>query len=94
MRDPQELSVIGDAEYRMVMDLIAGAVRTLRLLPIGQLRDIVGRAEILGPLLEPTAYIRGGGDNLRDQSELLAAVAGVVAVAERIEARAGMRRAR
>lgn len=83
---------LNEAEYRSYMDLIMSQVRTLRLVPVARMRDLVGRAEALGPILDTTAYQRGGANNLRDQSEILAAVAALVAVADRIEARAGVRR--
>lgn len=86
------VETLTDAEYRSHMDLVAAAVRMLRILPLQQLRDIVERAETLAPLLEPTAYQRGGADNLLDQRDILDAAIGLVRAAERVEQRAEARR--
>lgn len=74
-------------EYRSHMDLLAAASNILLMLPLVELRDTVEAAETLGPLLEPTAYQRGGSENLRDQRDLLDAAVRLKLVAERIHAR-------
>ena len=52
------------------------------------LSQMIVRAETLGPILEPTAYMRGGADNLQDQAEILGAVVQLRAVHRRVKARA------
>lgn len=77
---------MSDAEYRAGIDLVAAAVRILLLTPVDQMRVALGYAETLAPVLEPTAYQRGGADNLYDQREILEAAAGLVKAARRIPA--------
>jgi hypothetical protein len=83
---------MSDVTYRTNLDMIASSIALLRLLPIVEMRQLVDEMQTLGPILEPTAYLRGGGDNLRDQAEVLTAVAALLAVVDRVEARAGARR--
>jgi hypothetical protein len=40
---------------------------------IPEMRRIVARFETIAPIIEPTAYQRGGGINLHDQAALLEA---------------------
>lgn len=73
-------------EYRTHMDLLAAACRTLLLLPVDELLATVQHAETVGPILEPTAFLRGGGDNLAAQREVLEAAQALCRVAERYQA--------
>ncbi len=41
---------------------------------LAAMRSICERFQALGPVVEPTAYQRGGGINLRDQAAFLAAL--------------------
>lgn len=71
-------------DFKSAMDRVMLAVSLLRLEPIDELREMVERAETLGPILEPTAYQRGGGTNLYHQRLILDAVANLARVADKI----------
>jgi hypothetical protein len=75
-----------DAEYRTYMDLVTAACRMLLMVPIDDLLATVQHAETLGPILEPTAFLRGGADNLAAQREVLQAAQRLREVAERHQA--------
>lgn len=64
---------VAAAEYRAVMDIVAGSARTLLALEDGirNALDTVNRAEALGPILHPTAFHYGGAGNLRDAATVL-----------------------
>ena len=74
---------MNDAEYRMNMDLVASAARLLLLVPVAELLDIVNHSETVGPILEPTAYQRGGADRLHEQRQVLEAALVLQGVARR-----------
>lgn len=78
-------------QYRAGLDFLAGVLRPVQLVSLDQLREYLEKAETLGPLLDPTAYMRGGRDNLADQRDLLDAAAAVqralTRIRERMEAR-------
>lgn len=65
--------------YRERMDLLVTAVQTVcvtaDLVDLPDLLRELERVEVMAPLLEPTAYMRGGANNLRDQRIVLRAVA-------------------
>jgi hypothetical protein len=86
--DP-ETGPLTAAEYTHGLDVIASAVRILRFAPVDRLLATLGPVEALAPVLEPTAFVRGGGRNLDHQRRLLEAVQGVLAVVEQIERGAG-----
>jgi hypothetical protein len=52
---------------------------------VPELRRICERFETIAPITEPTAYARGGLDNLRDQADFLRAVDGFVTALHRLE---------
>lgn len=83
MRD-QAAAVDIAAEYPMLLDLLTSATRTIMLLPLQAMSNFVGHAETIGPILEPTAYARGGGRNLADQAALIEAAIGLQRAAEKI----------
>jgi hypothetical protein len=66
------------ATYLTALDTLTSTARGLLLIAdtvnIAELRRICGEMEALAPVLEPTAYIRGGMTNLSDQAAFLAAV--------------------
>jgi hypothetical protein len=70
-------------EYRAHMDLVMAACRLLLEVPIDELLATVERAETLAPIVEPTAFLRGGGENLVAQREVLEAAQRLRRVAER-----------
>jgi hypothetical protein len=82
---PESTTVaMSDAEYRAHMNALAALVRVMRTLPVDALLDIVQRCETVAPLLEPTAYMRGGSRRLDEQRRLLTAARDLVRVAEAI----------
>lgn len=64
-----------DYEYHAAMDLVVAAGRLLISCPLDRLRDNLSQIEALAPILEPTAYQRGGGRNLDNQRRILDAAA-------------------
>lgn len=60
-------------EYESQLQQLGMVAQLIADVPIADLLNHVTHAETLGPLLEPTAWIRGGGDNLRDARDLLEA---------------------
>ena len=78
-------------EYRTEMDLVVNFARMIQLLPVDELTQALGKVETLAPIFEPTAYLRGGADNLQDQRALLTAVAAVKQAMDRIDERAAKR---
>lgn len=62
-------------EYVAALGILTNWAKTVQLFDLARLRDFVSKAETLAPLLEPTAYQRGGADNLRDQRKFLNACA-------------------
>ena len=71
------------AVYRANMDLVAAACRLLLLVPVDDLLATVRHAEAVGPVLDPTAFLHGGGKNLAGQREILEAAQRLRRVAER-----------
>jgi hypothetical protein len=78
--------VIGTDDYRGGLDILTAAARIVLLVDVQPMLDYLSRVETLGPVLDPTAYLRGSR-NLRDQRELLEAAAAFRAALERIRAR-------
>lgn len=75
-----------DVEYRVYMDLVVATCRTLLMVPVDELLATVQRAETVGPILEPTAFLRGGGENLVAQREVLEAAQRLRRIVERYQA--------
>ena len=71
-------------QWLAYMDIVSSSVRTLGMVPVAEMLDELNRMQTVAPILEPTAYVRGGGDNLRDQEELLRAVLQVQRAMEQI----------
>lgn len=59
--------------YRAGLDLITTAARQIALVPVKQMLDDLEHFDAVGPILQPTMYRDGGGDNLQDQRTLLRA---------------------
>ncbi len=78
-----------DLEYTVGIDLVTNAVRILRVAPVARLLATLSPIEALAPVLEPTAFARGGARNLDHQRRLLKAVAEVLRVADDIERECG-----
>lgn len=66
------------AEYPQRLKLLADVTKAL--LQVAETADVpamlnaLGEHEALAPVVEPTAYLRGGGDNLADQRRFLEAL--------------------
>lgn len=54
---------------------------------LAAMRNTLGQMEALAPVLEPTAYVRGGGMNLADQRAFLAAVDEFVTALRKLDRR-------
>lgn len=78
---------INSEQYQAGLDAIVDACRIVLLIPLDELREFHAHAETLGPMLDPTMYMRGGRDNLDDQRDLLDAAEAVQAAGRRIKAR-------
>lgn len=59
--------------YKLQLGLLTEAGKLVQMVDVDALLDVVGKSEALGPILEPTAYQRGGGANLVDQRRFLQA---------------------
>jgi hypothetical protein len=74
-----------DIEYRGHLQRLALISTLVADVPIAELHNHVTHAETLGPILEPTAWIRGGADNLTDARDLIDAAAPLVSFGERLQ---------
>ena len=61
--------------YVNLIGLLTHAGRHIQLLPLQQLAEVNEHMQALAPVLEPTAYQRGGAQNLADQRRVIAAAA-------------------
>lgn len=69
-------------EFQTGMWLATNLAKQALLVPVTELREAVELADSLGPILDPTAWIRGR-DNLPPQRELLDAVERLAQVARK-----------
>lgn len=65
-------------EYESQLRRLAMVAQLIADVPIADLQNHVTLAETLGPIMEPTAWIRGGADNLRGARDLLDAASPLV----------------
>lgn len=82
---PADVEPITNDNYADEMSAVVIAVGVLTACRVDELLAIVDKAETLGPILEPTAYQRGGHERLRKQRRLLGACADLLRVWEQIE---------
>ena len=82
-----EHEYLTEHEYKAHLHRLALAAKVISDIPIAELRNFITHAETLGPILEPTAWIRGGADNLREHEELVRAAGPLVAFGERLQRR-------
>lgn len=75
------------AQYEAGLEMLAQAFRLVQLVPIEPLREHLSKAETLGPILDPTAYMRGGRERLQDQRDVIEAAAAVWKAVDRVRAR-------
>lgn len=59
------------AQYVDLLDLLKGIARGLSYLPLEQMAAVNEQMQALAPVLEPTAYMRGGAGNLHDQRRVI-----------------------
>lgn len=75
-------------QYKAGMDVLVQAFRLVQLAPLDALREYLEKAEVLGPLIDPTAYHRGGGStNLANQRDVLDAADAVMRALGRVKER-------
>lgn len=74
---------INDVTYISGMHTLTVAARLILLVDVDALRKVIAHAQTLAPVIEPTAYARGGGRRLAEQREFLDAVANLREVCER-----------
>lgn len=60
-------------EYSACMGAAEGVARMLLLLPLGDMLEAINRAETLGPILDPTLYLRGAR-GLEQQKQVIRAL--------------------
>ena len=69
---------INRENYQAVLAALVGVSRSIlqacEQVDLPKMRQICGEFEAIAPIIEPTAYMRGGMDNLADQAAFLAAV--------------------
>lgn len=75
-------------EYKSHLSRLSMVAQLVADVPIADLLNHVSVCETLGPLLEPTAYIRGGSDNVRDARDLLEAASPLVSFGAKLVQRA------
>jgi len=70
---------MSDAEireaYPQLIDFLANLVRPFLMLPLQEMAAANEHWQTVAPILEPTAYQRGGANNLRDQRRVIDAAA-------------------
>ena len=74
-------------EYEAAMTQIGLMAGLAADIDTAALQNHITTAETLGPILEPTAWLRGGGNNLQDQRELIDAFAPFANKARKLKAR-------
>ncbi len=75
-------------EYEGYLERLSMTAQLIADVPIANLLNHVTTADTLGPILEPTMWMRGGADNLREARDLLDAAAPLVAFAGRLQKKA------
>ncbi|MFI6296728.1 hypothetical protein ACIBEJ_34420 [Nonomuraea sp. NPDC050790] len=82
---------VDENTYPTALDALAAVTRTLLQLAdsidIDQMQALCRRYETLAPLLDPTAYMRGGRDNLATQGAFLSALQRFVADVRKLDQR-------
>lgn len=76
-----------DVDYTAGLDCLTALCRSINLLPLREMQATNERMQALGPILEPIAYQRGGGQNLDDQRRVIDAARALQVVCEDIAAR-------
>lgn len=79
-------------DYKAEFDKIGLIARVASEIDVDRIQDVISRAHSIGPILDPTAYMRGM-QNLEDQQELLTAFAPFARKAKAIIAKAERERA-
>lgn len=72
------------AALQTLIAMTRGFAQGLRAFPLDDMLRTIGKMETLAPILEPTAYQRGGMENLDNQRKLLQASKDYLAAIEKI----------
>ena len=73
------MSQFSAEEYKGHLERLAMAAQISADVPIEDMANEVSRFEAIAPIMEPTAWIHGGSDNLEDAAKLLRAATPLVA---------------
>lgn len=88
---PERMTKCADHSYQGNLDVLADFSRTMLMIAdafdVPAMRSTCGQMEALAPVMEPTAYMRGGAMNLRDQAAFLAAVDEFVTALRKLDRR-------
>lgn len=76
-----------ELDYETALECLQGLLRALNLLPLERMLAEVEQMQVLGPILDPTAYRDGGGRNLADQRRIIAAAKDLQVTCEQIRDR-------
>ena len=68
-------ATLAPGDYTTGMDTLVAVCRALLLLPIEDMQQANEHFQALAPVLDPTAFMRGGANNLREQRVILDAAA-------------------
>jgi hypothetical protein len=77
-------------DYPQYLDVLLAACRTINAPPLRELAEANEHMQALGPLLEPTAYLRGGGQNLHDQRRIIDAARALQLACEEVALKEGV----
>jgi hypothetical protein len=69
-------------DYTAGLDALTSVCRVLIGLPVEQLRQANEHFQAIGPVMDPTAFMRGGGDRLREQRIVIDAACHLKAACE------------
>ena len=60
-----------EAMYAVTLDSLTAVCRALLTLPVEEARQANEHFQAIAPILDPTAFMRGGANNLREQRIIL-----------------------
>lgn len=75
------------AKFEALTHVARLMIQTADGVNLPEMRNTLGQMEALAPVLEPTAYMRGGGMNLADQAAFLRAVDEFVTALRKLDRR-------
>ena len=68
-------TALAPSDYTVVMDTLVEVCRALLTLPIEDMQQANEHFQAIAPIVDPTAFMRGGATNLREQRVILDAAA-------------------